>query len=218
MQATEGPTVDDDDPLELLAGWLVGQQALLDIPGHVTVREAAGPGGLRTAVSIDHRVVCPVPGFDGWRVTTRQTFVPRAHFSSTAANKLKTADHGRGRAIFCFDRRLEDELVAGIAYHIDERPSLPVFVTAIALRADAREDAELARHTLAGALLLKQYVHAVARAVGRGDHVHIELPSRDVEYHARRFGFRRAPRIEGLRVSGVLRRQAALGQDAGEGT
>lgn len=202
--------MDDDDPLDLLARWLTEERATIDIPGHVTVRETRGPHGARTTVTIDHLLSCPLKAHDGWRITTKRTFLPRAHFSSQAAHFLKTADQGRGRTIYCQDHLLDDEVVAGITYHIDERAKWPVFITTIAFRIDFAGNVELRRRTVAGAFLLKQYVHAISEAVGRGGYVHIEVPPHDSDLYARELGFRKAPRLKGLRSSGTHMRQPPL--------
>jgi hypothetical protein len=206
-----------DDDRTSLARWLSKQRTTIDIPGHVTVREAMRARGARTIVAIDHLLSCPLEGHEGWRITTKRTFLPRGHFSSYAAHSLKTADHGRGRTIYCQDHVVDDEVVAGISYHIDERSTWPVFVTAIGFRIDFKGDVELRRRTVAGAYLLKQYVHAISDAAGRGPYVHIEVPSNDSERHARELGFHKAHKLKGLRTSGTHMRQRALGQDSGSG-
>jgi len=206
----------DDDPLVSLARWLTDQRAVIDIAGHVTVRETTRALGDRTIVEIDHLLSCPLVGYEGWRIRTQRTFLPRGHFSSHAAHSLKTADHGRGRTIYCQDHVLDDEVVAGISYHVDERASWPVFITAIGFRVDFKGHVELRRRTVAGAFVLKQYVHAISDALGRGGYVDIEVPSND-EAYARELGFRNAPKLKGLRTSGRHMRQPALGQDSGRG-
>lgn len=150
-------------------------------------------------------------------MTTKRTFLPRAHFSSFAAHQLKTAAHERGRTIYCHDRSRDDEVVAGIRYHIDDRAKWPVFILAIAFRIDFKGDAELRRRTIAGGFLLKQYVHAISDAIGRGGYVHAEVPPGETLIYANELGFRKAPRIKGLRASGTHLRQPPLGQDSGSG-
>jgi hypothetical protein len=181
------------------------------------VRETTGVRGPRTTVAIDHLLSCPLKAHDGWRITTKRTFLPRAQFSSPAAHFLKTADHTRGRTIYCQDHRLDDEVVAGITFHIDERASWPVFITSIAFRIDFKGDPELRCRTVAGAFLLKQYVHSISEAIGRGGFVHIEVPPDDSDLYAHELGFRRAPRLKGLRSSGTHMRQPPLGQGSGSG-
>jgi hypothetical protein len=115
------------------------------------------------------------------------------------------------------DHMLDDEVVAGIRYHIDERPSWPVFVLGIAYRCDFKGDVELGRRTVAGAFVVKQYVHAIADALGRGRFVDSDVPTGD-EADPRELGFRRAPRLKGLRVAGTHMRQPPLDQESGSGT
>jgi hypothetical protein len=204
-----------DDSLEVFGRWLRGQRSA--IARQVTVRKTGTAYGERTKVAIDHRLTCDLPGHGGWRVTTKRTFLPRSHFSSHAAYLLKTADHGRGRTIYCQDELLDYEVVCGIRYHIHDRADWPVFIIAIAFRTDFKGDVELRRRTVAGALLLKQYAHAISEAAGRGGYVDIEVPSHDAVQYARELGFRRAPKLTGLRPSGTHMRQAPLGQASAGG-
>jgi hypothetical protein len=209
--------MDDDDPVGLLACWLIDQRATIDIPGHVTVRKTTGAYGRLTAVAIDHLLSCPLEAHDGWRVSTKPTFLPREHFSSQARHFLKTADPCRGRAIYCHDRSA-GEVVAGVSYHIDDNPGLPVLVTAIAFRTDNARNAYLRHRTLAGAFILKQYVHAVSATIGRGGYVDLDLAARGGEPYAQELGFRKAPKVKGLRPGGLHLRQEALpGQSSGSG-
>jgi hypothetical protein len=209
--------MDDEDPLDLLARWLTDQRATIDIPGHVTVRETTGAYGRRTTVVIDHLVPCPLEAHDGWRISTKPTFLPREHFSSQARHFLKTAEPGRGRAIYCHDRSA-GEVVAGLSYHVDDTPGFPVLITTIAFRTDIASNAYLRLRTLAGAFILKQYVHAVSATIGRGGHVDLDLAARNVESYARELGFRKAPKVKGLRPGGLHLRQEALpGQASGSG-
>ena len=87
------------------------------------------------------------------------------------------------------DHVLDDEVVAGIRYHVDDRPSWPVFVIGIAYRMDFKSEVELRRRTVAGAFIVKQYVHAIADALGRGGFVDSDVPTGD-EQDARELGFR----------------------------
>ncbi|MGI8559059.1 MAG: hypothetical protein ACR2ND_12270 [Solirubrobacteraceae bacterium] len=206
----------DDDPLEPLARWLTDQRAVIDIAGQVTVQTVEHGEGDRTKVTIDHLLSCPLSGYDGWRVTTKKTFLPLGQFSSHASFCLKTSDHTRGRTIYCKDRSLDDEVVAAMSYHVDERPSWPVFVTTIGYHGDGKRDAEMRRRTVSGAFVIKQYVHAISDAIGRGGFVHIDA-ARDGEIYARELGFSKAPRIKGLRVAGTHMRQPPLDQDSESG-
>jgi hypothetical protein len=201
--------MDDEDSLELLARWLIDQRASIDISGHVTVRERLGAEGTRTVVAIDHLLSCPLGGYDGWRISTKPTFLPREHFSSQARHLLKTAEPGRGRAIYCHDRSAA-EVVAGLSYHIDDNRAFPVLITTLAFRTDVERNAYLRHRTLVGAFILKQYVHAVSARIGRGGHVDMDLAARNHEVYARELGFRNAPRVKGLRCGGLHLRQEAL--------
>ncbi len=210
--------MDDDDALDRLARWLIDQWATIDIPGHVTVRKATGAYGMRTTVAIDHLLSGPLEAHDGWRISTKPTFLPREHFSSQARHFLKTAEPGRGRAIYCHDWS-SLEVVAGLSYHVDDKSGFPVLITTIAFRTDIAGNAYLRHRTLAGAFILKQYVHAVSEKIGRGGHVDLDLPTRNHEPYARELGFRKAPRVRGLRPGGLhLRQNALAGQASGSGT
>jgi len=209
--------MDDEAALDRLARWLIDQRATIDIPGHVTVRTAAGAYGMRTTVAIDHLLSCPLEAHDGWRISTKPTFLPREHFSSQARHFLKTAAPGRGRAIYCHDRSAL-EVVAGLRYHVDDNSGFPVLITAIAYRTDIASNAYLRQRTLGGAFILKQYVHAVSEKIGRGGHVDLDLPARNDEPYARELGFRKAPKVKGLRPGGLhLRQKPLAGQASGSG-
>jgi len=182
----------------------------------VAVKTIERGEGDRTKVAIDHLLSCPLSGYNGWRVTTKQTFLPLGQFSSHASFCLKTADHVRGRTIYCKDRALDDEVVAAMSYHIDERSSWPVFVMTIGFHRDGKRDAEMRKRTIVGAFVIKQYVHAISDLIGRGGLVHIDVPP-DGEIYARELGFRNAPRIKGLRVAGTHMQQPSLRQDSESG-
>lgn len=206
----------DDEPLDELARWLIQQRGAIDIEGQVRVTKKDTAEGERTIVVIDHLVSCPLPGREGWRVTTKNTFVPKRHFHSTAAEKIKTAaGHGRGRAIYCMARGFRsDEVVAALSYHLDERAWCPLFITAIGFRVDFPSDPELRRRTLEAAFLLKQYAHAIAELTGRGPSVHAEVPPYAVTDYAEELGFQKAGRIKRLRISGTHMRQPPLGDQS----
>lgn len=96
--------------------------------------------------------------------------------------------------------------MAAISYHLDDRPSFPLLLTAIALRVD--EGDELHDQSRAAAQILKGYAHEIARQMGRGSHVDIDaspyaVPDLTV------LGFSKAPRVKSLRVSGTHLRQPA---------
>jgi hypothetical protein len=198
--------MDDDDLLEPLAGWLNGRRDA--ISSQVTVRKDRGAYGLRSTVAIDHRLLCDLDAHTGWRVSTQPTFLSQHQFSSLACHYLKTADAGRGRAIYCHDLSA-GEVVAAISYHLDQKPSLPVLVTMIGLRTDSGQSAFLRDRTLAGALVTKHYIHAIADKAGRGGYVDLDLAERKHEAITQLLGFRRAPRVKGFRPGGSHLRQPA---------
>ena len=130
-----------------------------------------------------------------------------------------TAEHGRGRTIYGMDHGLEDEVVAALSYHLDERRSWPLFITAIGFRIDFPENVVLRRRTIEAAFLLKQYAHAIAALTGRGSDVHVEVPPTAGTRYAEELGFVKAARLKGLRSSGTHMRQPALGdQSSASGT
>ncbi|HTZ63253.1 MAG TPA: hypothetical protein VMB51_04050 [Solirubrobacteraceae bacterium] len=198
------------DPLDDLARWLAEPAQVASISAQVTLRGTRSAHGPRTAVAIDHQLICPIEPYGAWRVTTKPTLLPRAHFSSRATSLLPTGEPRRGRTIYCHERS-RAQVVAALAYHIDRRAHLPVLVTAIAFRHDIVEDPQLPAATLAGMLVLKQYAHAIAHLAGRGGHLDLDLADADREEHARRLGFRTAPRLRGFRPGGKHLRQAAPG-------
>ena len=209
--------MDDEAALDRLARWLIDQRATIDIPGHVTVRTAAGAYRAQTTVAIDHLLSSPFAAHDGWRISTKPTFLPSEHFSSQARFRLKSAGTARGRAIYCHERTAL-EVVAGLSYHIDDNPGFPVLITMIAFRTDIASNAYLRHRTLVGTFILKQHIHAVSEKIGRGGHVDLDLAARNQEPYARELGFRNAPKVKGLRPGGLhLRQEASPAQDSGRG-
>ena len=98
-----------------------------------------------------------------------------------------------------------------MSYHIDDNARIPVFLTMIAFRTDIAGDAFRRYRTLAGALVVKHYVHAIAKEAGRGGCVDLDLADRAHERYASELGFRKAPKVKGLRPGGVHLRQPAPG-------
>ncbi|MGN6556836.1 MAG: hypothetical protein ACTHLH_02350 [Solirubrobacterales bacterium] len=121
---------------------------------------------------------------------------------------MKSAERQRGRAIYCHDAQLA-EVTAVCSYHIDSRPHLPVLITTLGFREDAEGNPTLEDRTLAGALVLKHHVHAIADRIGRGGHVDIDLADRRQLHLAGRLGFRKAPRLKNFRPAGLHLRQPA---------
>jgi len=199
-----------DDQLAALRRWLAEERTRARIASQVTIRSRSTAVGERTGVAIDHLLVCELPRHGGWRITTKRTFLPEAHFSSWARHDLRTANHERGRVIYRMDRSRDDEVIAGIRYHVDDRAGWPLFLRIIGLRIDLDGSAELRRRTIAGAYVAKQYVHALASALGRPAALHVDLSPRQGEAAAAELGLSRARKIRGLRVGGVHMSQAPL--------
>ncbi len=201
----------ENDSLEQLSTWLTENWQQIKIPAQVTVRAKTRAYGERTTVKIDHRLSCPLQGYDGWRIGTKKTFLPLAQFNSWARQKVNTAaSHGTGRTIYCYDDGLDDQVVAALSYHIHDRADWPLFITAIAFRIDFKEDRGLRARTVAGAFLLKQYAHALGELIGRGPAVHMDMAVDNLEGYAVELGFRRAPALKGLRVAGTHMLQDSL--------
>jgi hypothetical protein len=196
------------DPVDELARWLAKPAQLASIRAQVTLRGASSAHGPRTTVAIDHKLLCPIDPYGAWLITTRPTLLPRAHFSSRATSLLPTREPRRGRTIYCHDLS-RDEVTAVLGYHIDARPHLSVLVTAIAFREAISADPQLPAVTLAAVLVLKHYAHAIAHLAGRGGHLDLDLADGNREQHARRLGFRTAPRVRGFRPGGKHLRQPA---------
>jgi hypothetical protein len=195
--------------LSELAGWLSAAQDR--ISRQVNVRETRSASGTKTVVTIDHLLSCDLSAHAGWHIRTRATFIPSANFSSEVRTKIKTAERLRGRAIYC-DDLLDRELVAAVSYHIDEDSRIPVFLTELGFRKDIVGNALLRFKTLSGALVLKHHLHAIAAKIGRGGYVDTDLaPGSEHLELARELGFRKAPRIRGLRIGGTHLRQLSGG-------
>ncbi len=201
------PTIEPS--LSELSDWLSGVHD--QICRQVTVHEKEHASGKRTVVTIDHRLSCDLGGHAGWHVRTRQTFLPNAHFSSEVRTKIKNAAQMRGRAIYC-DDLLDPELVAAVAYHVDEDSRMPIFLTELGFRTDIAGNAVIRSKSLSGALVLKHHVHAISDRIGRGDSVHIELAPGSEEFDlACQLGFKPAPKIKGYRPGGQHLRQSLSG-------
>jgi hypothetical protein len=194
--------------LRELSLWLTDARAR--ISRQVIVRVSKRASGIETVISIDHRMSCDLDAHDGWHIRTGETFLPEVHFSSQARTYVKTAARKRGRAIYCYDLT-DGEVVAAISYHIDEDSTMPVLITTLGVRIDIRGNDFLRYRTLAGALVLKHHLHAVAEKIARGGHVDIDLADKDAAHFelAQELGFQRAPKIKGFRPGGIHLRQAA---------
>lgn len=193
-----------DDPLTLLGHQLAGARRRIE--NQVTVRGRRG--GRETAVSIDHRLILELPGYAGWHVATNPSKMPLAQFSSYARAQIKAAERRRGRAIYCHDLAL-GELIAAVSYHIAEDRGHPVLLTMIAFRSEAKEDRGIRERTLAGGLVAKHHVHAIAKKIGRGGDIDLDLPNKAQLPLTAQLGFRPAARVKGFKPSGTHLRQPA---------
>lgn len=198
----------EDGALVTLAAWLGSRRVSNAIAKQTTIRTAKTSQGERTTVTIDHLLTCEEPGYPGWRITTKHTLLPSVHFGSEARMVL-TGGEGR-RTIYAQSLAGDREVLAAIRFHIEEAASRPLFILMIGTREDAPPHSALEHESLAAAYVLKQYVHAVARKLGRQAELYIDLHKRDTASCAERFGFEKAQRLKGLRVSGALMRQPPL--------
>jgi hypothetical protein len=195
--------------LDQLGRWLAGQRK--EIRRQVTVREGRRGGEDRTSIEVDHLLKAAGAGLGKLRVHTQKTFLPRAHFSSEARVCIANAARiESGRAIYCEDPLL-GEVIAVIAFHIGRRRGQPILITTIALREDLDSNPALGARSLAAALVLKHYVHAVSERLGRGGHVDIDLAASTQRQLTEDLGFRKAPRVDGFRPGGTHLRQQAPG-------
>jgi|GEM_PF-7052024 len=194
-----------NERLDRLGEWLAGNRRRIERQVHTRVRPRSPR---QTRVSIDHRLPCSLEGHVGWRISTRETQLPRAHFSSYAAAHVRGAAK-RGRAIYCHDELLNN-VVAALAYHIDERAKLPLLITDIGFRNDRDLDLLTRQRSVAGALVLKHHAHAIAAKIRRGGYVDVDLRRDDRLLElAAELGFKPAPKVKDFRPGGVHLRQAA---------
>jgi hypothetical protein len=197
------PGPDEEKALAELGDWLARHSE--GIGDQIVLRRKGG----KTEVAIDHRLACELERHAGWHVQTRPTMLPRAHFPSFAAARIKAASTDRGRALYCHDP-ISQEVTAALSYHLDERPHLPLLITALAFRTDVAESAFMRERTLSAALVLKHHLHSLAKILGRGGHVDIDLNKRADQLElADELGFRPAPQVKGFRPSGHHLRQPA---------
>jgi hypothetical protein len=208
------PASDEAEPLARLAGWLEAESPRMVDQVHVSRTKRAT--GIETRVRIDHRLPSQIDQYDGWHIRTRRTFLPPSQFGSHARMCIKNANARRGRAIYCYEPTSE-EVVAAATYHIDQKGDFPVLLTTLAFRTDTDDTVGLLDRTLAGALVLKHHLHAVAEKIGRGGHIDIDLADPSQEPLLRQLGFRKAPQIPGFKPAKRHLRQRAPGQDSGGG-
>lgn len=170
--------------------------------------------GERTIVRIDHRLPEPGKGSHAaFRVTTREQFLPRAHFDRSIREIVNRAAVERGRRVYAIELRSQ-EIMAVLSYHLHDSPARPLLITALGTRADANAPSDQHARSLALVWLLKQYAHAISSRTERGGYVDMDAANRpDVIAVLRQLGFRDAPRVTGFNPSGRhLRQDAADGR------
>jgi hypothetical protein len=181
-----------------------------DIPAAIKIKTTDTAYGERTVVRIDHRL--PEPGRSShaaFRVTTREQFLPRAHFDRSVREIINRAAVERGRRIYAIELHSQ-EIMAVLSYHLHDSPSRPLLITALGTRADANSTPDLYARSLALVWLLKQYVHAISDRTKRGGYVDMDAANRpNVIAVLRQLGFRDAPRVSGFSPSGRHLRQDA---------
>ncbi|HYM45537.1 MAG TPA: hypothetical protein VES65_05175 [Solirubrobacteraceae bacterium] len=185
---------------------------LVDIKGAVTIKATGTAYGERTVVQIDHRLPEPDHGTRAaFRATTREQFLPRAHFDRSVRQTVNRASADRGRRIYAIELGSQ-EVMAVLSYHLHDSPGRPLLITALGTRADEHAPPDLYARSLALVWLLKQYAHAVSERTKRGGHVDMDAANRpDVIGVLRQLGFRDAPRVSGFSPSGRHLRQDAIG-------
>src|SRR5262249_3175050 len=92
QQMSDG--IDEDERLSRLGEWLAGRRSRIEGQVHTKFHRHSPR---QSQVSIEHRLPCPLDDHVGWRISTRETLLPREHFSSYAAAHLKGAAN-RNRA------------------------------------------------------------------------------------------------------------------------
>ena len=97
-----------------------------------------------------------------------------------------------------------------MSYHLHADSRVPLMITAIGLRIDAVPGSDLYEQSQVGALLVKQYLHHIAHQCGRGGHVDIVCDDPDAIETLKELGFRKGPRIKGVRMPGTPWRQDEL--------
>lgn len=123
--------------------------------------------GERTVVHIDHRI--PEPGQSrhaAFRITTREQFLPRAHFDRSVREIVNRAAVERGRRIYAIELRSQ-EVMAMLSYHLHDSPTRPLLITVLGTRADANAPPDLYARSLALVWLLKQYAHTISDHTNR---------------------------------------------------
>ncbi len=180
------------------------------IQAAVRIKKTDTAYGERTVLRIDHRL--PEPGHGShaaFRITTREQFLPRAHFDRSVREIVNRAAVERGRRIYAIELRSQ-EVMAVLSYHLHDGPSRPLLITALGTRDDTNATPDLYARSLALVWLLKQYAHAISDRTRRGGYVDMDAANRpDVIAVLRQLGFRDAPRVSGFSPSGRHLRQDA---------
>lgn len=160
----------------------------MTIPGireAVVVRTRRTKMGTETTVTIDHRIPESASGRRArWRISTRAVHLPVSAFENATRVNTRSAE---GRAITCIDMTT-NATVAAVAYHIDTARR-PVLLQAAALRSDP----SMTDQSNGCVLILKSYLHEIARKLGRhGVVAHITSTRAEERKYVDRFGFRPA--------------------------
>ena len=133
-----------------------------DIQAAARINKADTAYGERTIVRIDHRIPEPGQGkHAAFRITTKEQFLPRAHFDRSVREVVNRAAVERGRRIYAIELRSQ-QVMAVLSYHLHDSPSRPLLITALGTRADADATPDLHARSLALVWLLKQYAHAIS--------------------------------------------------------
>ena len=191
--------------------WLHDARTNLNLRAHVHITKSGTVHGERTTVQIDHRIPGPRSGRRArWRITTKAQRLFKVHFHIDVREEVNAASTQRGRVLYCIDLDRQ-EVVAVLSYHIDDKSHFPVLLTVIGMRIDGRTDDDLTDSSRGGALILKQYAHEIARRLGRGAFLDIDA-SNDSQVLAElnALGFRNAPQVKDLRISGTHLRQDSI--------
>jgi L-amino acid N-acyltransferase YncA len=141
--------------------------------------------GTETTVKIDHRIPESAAGRSArWRISTSPSHLPVGAFENAARVNTRSAE---GRAITCIDV-ITNATVAAVAYHIDTARR-PVLLQAAAVRSDP----SMTDQSNGCVLILKSYLHEIARKLGRhGVVAHITSTRAEERNYIDRFGFRPA--------------------------
>ena len=184
-----------------------------NIQAAVRISKADTAYGERTVVRIDHRLPEPGRGRQAaFRITTREQFLPRAHFDRSVREIVSRAAGERGRRIYAIELRSQ-EIMAVLSYHLHDSPTRPLLITALGTRTDTGATPDLYARSLGLVWLLKQYAHAISDRTKRGGYVDMDAANRpDVIAILRQLGFRDAPRVSGFSPSGRHLRQDATDQ------